>query len=153
MQINEEIRLEERQEDITGITCIYVPVNDVYESIRWYRRNLGCEPSNIHPVEPGMKMAIMRFPDRNGNFPGPGLRQTVPAMFLIESRPEGGRLGFTNNEGERQAVGCFITPRIQDLFNRFKENGVNIKGDIRITCGPNLQFFDPDGNMWEVWQP
>ncbi|WP_373876546.1 hypothetical protein [Paenibacillus spongiae] len=24
---------------------------------------------------------------------------------------------------------------------------------MRMTCGPNLQFFDPDGNMWEVWQP
>lgn len=42
---------------------------------------------------------------------------------------------------------------IQELFERFKENGVNIIGEIRQTCGPNLQFTDPDGNMWELWQP
>lgn len=52
-----------------------------------------------------------------------------------------------------QAVGCFVTPRIQELFERFKDNDVNIVGEIRQTCGPNLQFYDPDGNMWEVWQP
>ncbi|UVI33365.1 hypothetical protein [Paenibacillus spongiae] len=103
MQSNEEIIVEEKPEDITGITCIYVPVNDVYESIQWYQINLGCEPTNIHPVESGMKMAILRFPDQTGKPHGP--TGNVPAMFLIESRPEGGRLGFTNNEGDRQAVG------------------------------------------------
>lgn len=151
MQVKEEVKSQEKLEDITGITCIYVPVNDVFESIKWYQKNLRCEPTDIHAVEPGMKIAILRFPDANGTPHGP--TGAVPAIFLIESSTEGGRLGFTNHEGHRQAVGCFITPRIQDLFNRFKENGVNIAGDIRITCGPNLQFFDPDGNMWEVWQP
>ncbi|XEC96674.1 VOC family protein [Paenibacillus tarimensis] len=155
MQANEEIKVEQKVEDITGVTCIYVPVNDVCESIKWYQKNLGCEPTKIHPVEPGMKMAIMRFSDHNGNFPGPGLRQTVPALFLHESGEEGGRLGFswTLDGGKRHAVACFITPRIQELFERFKENGVNILGDIRQTCGPNLLFSDPDGNLWEVWQP
>jgi hypothetical protein len=27
-----------REEDITGITCIYIPVKDVYESIKWYKK-------------------------------------------------------------------------------------------------------------------
>lgn len=153
MQIDEELKVEEHLEDITGLTCIYVPVRDVYKTAQWYEKNLGCKLREGDKMEPGMTGAIMRFPDFNGQFPGPGLRQTVPAVFLIESRSEGGRLGFTNNEGVRHAVGCFITPRIQDLFERFKENGVNIAGDIGMTCGPNLQFFDPDGNMWEVWQP
>ncbi|CAG7643791.1 hypothetical protein ACFQI7_08820 [Paenibacillus allorhizosphaerae] len=54
-----EIKFEDKLGDITVITCIYIPVNNVYESIKWYQKNLGCEPTTIHPVEPGMKMAIM----------------------------------------------------------------------------------------------
>lgn len=152
MQTNEEI-IEGRLEDVTGITCLYVPVKNVYESVAWYRRNLGCEPSNLHSVEPGMKQAIMRFPSHNGNILGPGIRQTVPALFLIEAGAEGGGLGFASRGGEHHAIGCFITPRIQELYNRFKENGVTTKGDIREVGGLNLQFLDPDGNLWEVWQP
>jgi len=145
MQTNEEVKVEEKLEDITGITCIYVPVSNVYEAAQWYEKNLGCKLRDGDKLEPGMTGAIMRFPDRNGNPHGP--TGSVPAMFLLKSGPEGGRLGFTGDDGKRKAVGCFITPRIQDLFNCFKENGVNIEGDLRITCGPNLQFYDPDGNM------
>ncbi|MDF2647934.1 MAG: Glyoxalase/bleomycin resistance protein/dioxygenase, partial [Paenibacillus sp.] len=59
MQANEEIKAEERLEDITGITCIYVPVNDVYESIQWYQKNVGYQPADIDRVEPGMTTAIL----------------------------------------------------------------------------------------------
>jgi hypothetical protein len=152
MQNNEEIISEENLEDITGITCVYVPVNDVYDTIQWYQINLGCEPTNNNPVKPGMKHSIMRFPDHNGKFQGAGLRSTVPALFLVESQD---RLGFTNYHGARTPVGCFITPRIQEMYSRFKENGVNILGDIPVgrECGPNFQFLDLDGNLWEIWQP
>jgi predicted enzyme related to lactoylglutathione lyase len=153
MQVNEERKVEEKLEDITGMTCIYVPVSDVYASIKWYQKNLGCQPANNHRVEPGMGMAILRFPDAKGNPHGP--TGAVPALFLHASEEEGGRLGFswTLDGGKRHAVACFITPRIQELYERFKENGVNILGEIRQTCGPNLQFCDPDGNLWEIWQP
>lgn len=152
MQIHEEeSKSKKNMEDIIGMTCIYVPVSDVYKAVQWYEANLGCKLREGDKMEPSMTGAIMRFPDSNGKPHGP--TGPVPAIFLLESRPEGGRLGFTGDDGKRKAVGCFITPRIQDLFNRFKGNGVNIEGDIRMTCGPNLQFYDPDGNMWEVWQP
>lgn len=154
MQVNEENKVEEKLQDIIGMTCIYVPVSDVYESIKWYQQNLGCQPSNIHEMKPGMKIAILRFLDSHGNHQD-AANGSIPALFLMESGPEGGRLGFTGTweEPKRQAVGCFVTPRIQELFERFKENGVNIVDGIRQTCGPNLQFFDPDGNMWEIWRP
>jgi catechol 2,3-dioxygenase-like lactoylglutathione lyase family enzyme len=154
MHLNEEIKVEKRLQDITGMTCIYVPVNDVYESVKWYQKNLGCQPTNIHEIKPGMETAILRFLDADGN-PQDAATGSIPALFLLESRSEGGRLGFTETweGGQRHAVGCFVTPRIQELFERFKENGVNIVGEIRQTCGPNLQFYDPDGNMWEIWQP
>lgn len=148
----ELIQSEEKLEDITGLNCIYVPVSDVYESVQWYQKNLGCVPTPNHPVKPGMKHSIMRFPDSNGKTRGAGLRSTVPALFLVES---GDRLGFTNYHGARTPVGSFTTPRIQELYNRFKENGVNVAGEIPEgrECGPNLQFYDPDGNLWEIWQP
>lgn len=154
MQANEEVKMEERLEDITGITCIYVPVNDVYESIKWYQKNLGYQPSNNDRVEPGMVMAVLNLPDRNGNLPSPGLRQVVPALFLHKSDEEGGRLRFSwsLDRGNPHAMACFITPRIEELYERFKENGVNILGE-RMTSGPNITFADPDGNIWEVWQP
>lgn len=147
----EEIKSEKTQQDITGMTCIYVPVNDVYESVKWYQKNLGCQPSNIHPVEPGMEICILRFLDENGK-QHDAATGSIPALFLMGSGSDGGRLGFTFPEGNRQAVGCFVTPRIQELFERFKENGVNIIGE-RVTCGPNVTFADPDGNTWEIWQP
>jgi len=153
MQTNEETKVEKRLRDITGMTCIYVPVSDVYESVKWYQKNLGCQPADNHEVEPGMKMAIMRFFEADGNTSDPATC-TIPALFLHESAEEGGRLGFswTLDGGKRHAVGCFITPHIQELFERFKENEVNIIGE-RVTCGPNITFADPDGNMWEIWQP
>ncbi|RKN80568.1 VOC family protein [Paenibacillus ginsengarvi] len=153
MQTNEETKVEQRLRDITGITCIYVPVNDVYESVKWYQKNLGCQPTKIHSVEPGMRMAILRFLDENGN-PSHPATGPIPAIFLLKSEEEGGRLGFNRTEdgGKRQAVACFVTPHIKELFERFKENGVNIIGE-RVTCGPNVTFIDPDGNMWEIWQP
>ncbi|WP_239625585.1 VOC family protein [Paenibacillus sp. H1-7] len=159
MQTNEEIKFESKVEDITGITCIYVPVNDVYESIQWYQKNLGCQPSDHNEVTPGMKISIMNFPDQNGNLPEPGIRQVVPAIFLMGggggASQAAGSLGFTFDNGKRQALACFITPRVQEMYNRFKENGVNIVTEIPEDrpCGPNFRFTDPDGNLFELWQP
>lgn len=145
---------EERPEYITGMTCIYVPVNDVCEAMKWYQKNLGYQPANGDSVEPGMAMAVMNVPDRNGNLPSPGLRQVVPALFLHQSNVEGGRLRFSwsLDDGRPHAIACFITPRIEELRQRFKENGVNVIGE-RTTSGPNITFADPDGNIWEAWQP
>ncbi|WP_420849548.1 VOC family protein [Paenibacillus montanisoli] len=66
-----------------------------------------------------------------------------------------GSLGFTFDHGDRQPLACFITPRIQEMYNRFKANGVNIVSDIpeNRPCGPNFRFCDPDGNLFEIWQP
>ncbi|MFD0671223.1 VOC family protein [Cohnella sp. GCM10027633] len=146
--------MEERLEGITGVTCIYVPVSDVYASIQWYQKNLGYQPSAGDRIEPGMTMAVMNVPDRDGNLPSPGLRQVVPALFLHQSDEEGGRLRFSwsLDGGKPHAIACFITPRIEELRERFQANGVNMIGE-RMTSGPNITFADPDGNLWEAWQP
>ncbi|XEC97456.1 VOC family protein [Paenibacillus tarimensis] len=143
----EEIGVKENLQDIIGVSDIYVPVSDVYESVKWYEKNLGCKLRKGDKLEPGMGMAIMVFT--------PEVTWRVPVLFLHQSDEEGGRLGFnwTLDGGKRHAVACLVTPRIQELFERFKKNGVNIIGEIRQTCGPNLLFSDPDGNLWEIWQP
>lgn len=154
MHANEEIKMEDSLEDITGVTCIYVPVTDVSESIKWYQKNLGYQPANNVTVGPGMVMAVLNLPDQNGDLPSPGLRQVVPALFLHKSDEEGGRLRFSwsLDNDKPHAIACFITPKIQELSRRFKENGVDILEE-RMTSGPNITFADPDGNIWEVWQP
>ncbi|MDG0791180.1 VOC family protein [Cohnella ginsengisoli] len=152
MQDNQE-RIE-KLEDITGVTCIYVPVNDVYASIQWYQKNLGYQPANGGLVEPGMKAAVLNVPDQAGNLPSPGLRQVVPSLFLRQSDEAGGRLRFSwsLDQGRPHAIACFISPRIEELLERFKTNGVPIISE-RVTSGPNITFADPDGNLWEVWRP
>jgi catechol 2,3-dioxygenase-like lactoylglutathione lyase family enzyme len=155
MQI-EEINLVEKLEDITGVTCIYVPVSDVNKAIQWYETNLGCKHVKGQNIEPDMTSAILRFPEQNGNFLEPSLRQTVPAMFLVQSRQWTGQYGFTKagDGGNHPPIGCFITPRLQEMYSRFKENGVDIVSDIpeNRPCGPNFLFRDLDGNLWEIWQ-
>uniref|UniRef100_UPI000475CC21 VOC family protein n=1 Tax=Paenibacillus terrigena TaxID=369333 RepID=UPI000475CC21 len=130
MQISEEIKREEKLGDITGVTCIYVPVSDVYKAVHWYQKNLGCTPTDHNSVEPGMEIAILKLPNYPGKTYGPH-----EAIFLMGggggASKEAGTLGFTWDNGDRQAVACFITPRIQEMYNRFKENGVNIVGEIR----------------------
>ncbi|MFC3803871.1 VOC family protein [Cohnella sp. GCM10012308] len=142
------------REYITGVTCIYVPVNNVYESIQWYQKNLGYQPASTERIEPGMTTAVLNVPDQNGDLPSPGLRQVVPALFLHKSDEEGGRLRFSwsLDQDRPHAIACFISPRIEELLERFKNNGVNIIGE-RVTSGPNITFADPDGNLWEVWRP
>jgi predicted enzyme related to lactoylglutathione lyase len=102
-----------------------------------------------------MEISILRFPDHNGNFPEPGLRQTVPAIILVTAKEGAMCLGFTVDSSDRHPIACFITSRIQEMYNHFKEYGVNIVSEIpeNRPFGSNFKFCDPDGNMLEIWQP
>lgn len=132
---------------IVGVTCIYVPVADVFESVIWYRENLGCEPTDHNPVRPGVSRAIMRFPEYE--------RTKAPAIFLVQARNAAGVMGFNDDDGNSSAVACLITPRMHEIYNRFKKNGVTIEGgpEDGREYGSIIKFYDPDGNKWEVWQP
>src|SRR5690554_1374414 len=141
--------IEKNIEDITGVTCIYVPVRDVFTSVQWYRKNLSCEPTIHNSIEPGMTMAIMRFSDINGVFAEPGIRQVIPTLILMQVTQSAGELGFNLDDGVRHPSFCFIAPNFYEMFNRFKENGVNIVSDIieDKPNGPYFSFSDPDGNV------
>lgn len=102
-----------------------------------------------------MSLSIMRFLNESGEFEESGVRQTVPALFLVSA-----------NEGEREwqqkdvnvqqyPKACFITPRIQEMYSRFLEKGVQIISKLpeERELGLNFTFSDPDGNISELWQP
>lgn len=110
--MNQE-EVTQEMEDITGMTCFFVPVTDVYASVQWYRNNLGCEPTSHNPVQPGMNRAIMRFPERDGRFAEPGLRQTVPAIILEETKQSRDRLGFSLDSGKRHPGICSSEGRLK----------------------------------------
>lgn len=132
---------------IVGMTCIYVPVSNVFESVEWYRENLGCEPTHHNPVRPGMAKAIMRFPDYE--------RTKAPAILLVQARDCAGMLEFADDDGNSSAVACLVAPRLQEVHDRLKKNGVVVEGgpgDERVSAS-SVKFHDPDGNQWEVWQP
>ncbi|UHA58498.1 VOC family protein [Metabacillus litoralis] len=142
-------------EDITGVTCIYILVKDVYESVKWYQKNLGCEPTIHNPVSPGMQRSILRFPDHNGDILGPGLRQTTPAIFLVTDKTREERVDHAVKSNNLHPLVCFITPRIQEMYNRFIENGVEIVDEISEdrSVGDAFKFYDLDRNLLEIWQP
>lgn len=141
----------EKIEDITGITCIHIPVSDVFNSIQWYRNNLGCMPTNHNPIEPGMGQSILRFPNQDGTIDDAGLRATVPALILMKVDDSAGCLGFTLESGKKQPIACFITPRLQEMHSRFIENEVSIE-TLKLDES-YLEFCDPDRNMLAIWQP
>jgi len=143
------------EEDITGVTCIYILVKDVYESIKWYQKNLGCAPTSHNPVSPGMQRSILRFPDHHGTIPGPGLRQTTPAIFLVTDKTREERVDHTVESKNLHPLVCFITPRIQEMYIRFIENGVEIVDEISDDrpVGDHFKFYDLDRNLLEIWQP
>jgi catechol 2,3-dioxygenase-like lactoylglutathione lyase family enzyme len=152
---NREENKKEFIQNITGVTCIYVPVSNVYNAVQWYEKILGCTLRKGDKMVPDMTAAIMRFPDPDGE-PYPAKTGTVPALFLIQSRQDSGRYGFTLDNGKRHAVGCFITPHIRKMYNHFRDNGVTIVSEIpeNDPLAPiNFRFRDLDGNEWEIWQP
>ncbi|CAG7657546.1 hypothetical protein PAECIP111802_06768 [Paenibacillus allorhizosphaerae] len=133
----EEVQLE----DITGITCIYVPVQNVYESVKWYRKNLGCrQPSSHDPVQPGAGIAILRFPDQHDKLPGAGLRTAVPAMFLIQSELEGGRLGFNNNNGNRVLSAVSLHRASRSCSSGLRRMGFTLQAIFRKVENADLTF-------------
>ena len=95
-----------------------------------------------------MSRAILTFPDRNGEFPEPAIRQTVPAIFLVATEK------MVKKENE-YPLACWITPRLEEMYQRFKENGVNIASELPEdqAFGRSFTFYELDDNLLEIWQP
>jgi len=116
-----------------GLACVYIPTRDVVKAAEWYERVLGVK---VRLVEPGSHAML--------NMPGMG-------MFLVQTEMET-TVNYCKTEGgEPQAAWCFSVQGIEQLHNRMTANGVRVT-ELRERggCGINFQFYDPDGNYFDV---
>ena len=133
----------ERKTLLKKIECAYIPVTDVAASVAWYEKVLGLRLRS--PVQPGGG-AIM-------------IMDSGQWLFLLPSR--GGHplnfvtTGWTEDRSPFEMFPiCFETDNIQELDASLKEAGVWTEREIRDegSCGLQLNFKDPDGNKFQVWQ-
>lgn len=125
------------------IDCAYIPVSDVAKSADWYEKVLGLKLRS--PVKPG-RGAIMIMD--NGQWlvllPSPGM---TPITFTTTGWAEDG-------EEFQMFTLCFETEDIEKVHASLSASGVWVEGDSRDRdlCGLQLQFKDPDGNKFQVYQ-
>jgi len=80
-------------------------------------------------------------------------------LFLLPS-PEGHSLRFMTTGWTEDGAPfemfpiCFETDDIRTLEAALRESGVWVEKDVRDEggCGLQLNFKDPDGNKFQVWQ-
>ncbi|WP_010269134.1 VOC family protein [Paenibacillus senegalensis] len=125
------------------IECAYLPVTNVEASAEWYQRVLGLTLRS--PVEPG-KGAIMIMGSGQWLFLLPCL-DGHPLQFMTTGWTEDGSLF------EMFPI-CFETDEIYALAKALEESGAWTEGEVRNegSCGLQLNFKDPDGNKFQVWQ-
>lgn len=128
---------------IKRIECAYLPVSDVQKSAEWYERVLGMRLRS--PIEPG-RGAIMVMEEGGWLFllPSPAL---TPLTFPTTGWAEDG-------ESFEMFSLCLETNQIHKLHSSLKEAGTWVEYEIRdeASCGLQLNFKDPDGNKFQVWQ-
>ncbi|MDQ8736652.1 VOC family protein [Paenibacillus sp. LHD-38] len=128
---------------IKRIECAYVPVSNVKKSADWYEQVLGMRLRS--PVESG-RGAIMVMEEGGWLFllPSPDM---TPLTFSTTGWEEDG-------QAFEMFPLCFETDKIHTLHASLKEAGVWVEQELRNegSCGLQLNFKDPDGNKYQVWQ-
>ncbi|GAA4829713.1 hypothetical protein GCM10023310_03350 [Paenibacillus vulneris] len=116
-----------------GLACVYIPTRDVVKAADWYDRMLGMKSSIL---EPGSHAML--------SMPGMGL-------FLVHTDLESTVNFYKQEGGEPEAAWCFSVKNIEGLYEHLKAHGVQVtKLRDRDDCGINFQFYDPDGNYFDV---
>ncbi|MGO4374519.1 VOC family protein [Paenibacillus sp. MCAF20] len=128
---------------IKRIECAYVPVSDVEKSAKWYEEVLGMKLRSA--IQPG-RGAIMIMGDGGWLFLQPSPNMT-PLTFATTGWTEVG-------ESFEMFPICFETDNIQKLYESLRQAGLWLEAEVRDegTCGHQLNFKDPDGNKYQVWQ-
>ncbi|ANC76419.1 glyoxalase [Fictibacillus phosphorivorans] len=122
-------------ETLIRVGTTYVPVRDVDHSARWYREKLGATISYCDHEK-----AILNLADQS--------------FFLVRSL-EGETSNFTDFKGNKRFSLTFEVDGMEvltTLHAKFKQEGVQT-GTIenRGHPGRNFVFYDPDGNIFDVW--
>lgn len=135
--------IQTKQALLKRIECAYVPVSDVSASVMWYEQVLGLQLRS--EIEPG-RGAIMIMGDGQWLFLLPSPNMT-PLTFSTTGWAD-------NGEPFEMFPLCFETDDIQKLYSSLKASGVWLEADVRDEggCGLQLNFKDPNGNKFQVWQ-
>lgn len=116
------------------IPSVYIPVNNLEESSRWWVDHFNLD--FIVPLKPESEQAILKLGD--GQW-----------LHLVKTRGD----QATNSVSKKDDMFSltFEVREIEKLYQRCMENGVKIEAlELREDCGINFNFFDPDGNKFDV---
>ncbi|MCJ8014776.1 VOC family protein [Paenibacillus sp. KQZ6P-2] len=125
------------------IECAYLPVKDVAASAAWYERVLGLKLRS--PIDPG-RGAIMIMDSGQWLFLLP-CWDGHPLHFMTT--------GWTDDGSPFEMFPiCFETDDIHTMYDSLQQSGVWTEETVRDEggCGLQLDFKDPDGNKFQVWQ-
>jgi predicted enzyme related to lactoylglutathione lyase len=126
---------------VTGIACLWVPVQDVEASTRWYTQVLGLELlREPRRSEDGNRNALCRLSPE-----GPGLFLTQVATAAPM---------YFDHQGHRTAMIEFRVDDIEALHARLVQEGVSVFDRLdEPPCGRYLHLLDPDGNKVQLFAP
>jgi catechol 2,3-dioxygenase-like lactoylglutathione lyase family enzyme len=122
-------------EKLLRVGTTYLPVTNVKLSSEWYVHKLGAKLSYMDEEK-----AIINFANQS--------------FFLVKSN-ENQRSNFYDSNGNERFSLTFEVNGLNALLvihNDFIEKGITV-GEIedRGHTGRNFVFYDPDGNMFDVW--
>lgn len=123
------------QEKLIRVGTTYLPVRDPRQSAAWYVDKLG---------------AVLNYEDEDKAI----LNLANQSFFLVKST-QSENANFTDDKGKARFCLTFEVDGQEALYSlhkEFKDSGI-ITGDIedRGHAGENFVFYDPDGNMFDVW--
>jgi hypothetical protein len=120
---------------LKAVCSVYVPVRNPIKSAQWWVQNFGLEFAM--PFNPAEAQAIMKLTD--GQW-----------LHLVETE---GQIDnqFPNKSGYEMFRFTFEVRRIEVLHDHLQSNGVRIEHlKDRDSCGINFEFYDLDGNKFDV---
>lgn len=116
------------------IDCVYLPVLDQEETIKWYQEKLGFD-WNGHCFELGY---------------GPDI------MLVNVNNKEDVKLTYNTDHWEGEDFEMYIltykSPNIEETYETLKERGVKVS-DIKMYDGNRkcFRFYDLNGHRFDVW--
>jgi predicted enzyme related to lactoylglutathione lyase len=127
--------MEKNSKPIIGyIDCIYLPVIDKEETIKWYQEKLGIQWTG--------------YSFNLGN--GPEI------MLVTVKNKEDVKLTYKTDHWEGHDYDMhlltFKSDNIEKTYESLKEQGVNVS-EVKLYDGnrKNFRFYDLNGNRFDVW--
>lgn len=119
-----------------GINAVYLPVSNPYKSSRWYVNHLGLKM--LRPVNEESTQAQLGF----------DCGQTI---FLIQTKHKQ-NANYIEVGGSVQCPITIEVDNFDQVYKALKSEGVEMdQVEDNGECGKNINVYDPDGNMIDIW--